>query len=247
MENFDYIRRNYESLCEEIKNLSDKLGTPSPTLVSVTKSGSDEELIALAALGALDIGENRPGEVKRRGEILRDLGYPVFVKPARAGSSVGVAKVKTAEKFSEALFAALREDSKVLIEESISGPEIEVAVLEEDGRYTVAHPAEIDKGSAEFYDYETKYISDASSYYLPARLPEDKMREVMWYAEVIFKALDCRAFSRVDFFYTPEGEFVFNEINTLPGFTPISMYPKMMINEGIPYEKILERLIETAK
>ena len=77
MENFDYIRRNYESLCEEIKNLSDKLGTPSPTLVSVTKSGSDEELIALAALGALDIGENRPGEVKRRGEILRDLGYPV--------------------------------------------------------------------------------------------------------------------------------------------------------------------------
>ena len=73
------------------------------------------------------------------------------------------------------------------------------------------------------------------------------MREVMWYAEVIFKALDCRAFSRVDFFYTPEGEFVFNEINTLPGFTPISMYPKMMINEGIPYEKILERLIDTAK
>ena len=195
---------------------------------------------------ACDVKSEADAEAVRE-RCERDLGYPVFVKPSRAGSSVGVTKVKSAEKFGEALFAALREDSKVLIEEAIVGPEIEVAVLEENGHYTVAHPAEIDKGSAEFYDYETKYISDASSYYLPARLPEDKMREVMWYAEVIFKALDCRAFSRVDFFYTPEGEFVFNEINTLPGFTPISMYPKMMINEGIPYEKILERLIETAK
>ncbi|MBE6540920.1 MAG: D-alanine--D-alanine ligase [Ruminococcaceae bacterium] len=177
----------------------------------------------------------------------REIGYPMFVKPARAGSSVGVTKVKSAEKFAEALMAALDEDSKVLIEESILGPEIEVAVLEESGVYTVAHPAEIDKGSAEFYDYETKYISDASSFYLPARLSEEKMCEVMGYAETIFKALDCRAFSRVDFFYTPEGEFVFNEINTLPGFTPISMYPKMMMNEGIAYSEILERLISTAK
>ena len=176
----------------------------------------------------------------------KELGYPMFVKPCRAGSSVGVAKVKTPEKFAAAVFAALREDAKVLIEEAITGSEVEVAVLEENGKYTVAHPAEIDPGSAEFYDYETKYVSDASSYYLPARLSEEKMNEVRGYAEAIFKALECRGLSRVDFFHTPEGEFVFNEINTLPGFTPISMYPKMMINEGISYSELVDRLIETA-
>lgn len=175
----------------------------------------------------------------------KELGYPMFVKPCRAGSSVGVTKVKTPEKFAAAVFAALREDAKVLIEEAITGVEIEVAVLEEHGKYTVAHPAEIDSGSAEFYDYETKYVSDASSYYLPARLSEEKMNEVRSYAEQIFKALECRGLSRVDFFHTPEGDFVFNEINTLPGFTPISMYPKMMINEGISYGEVIDRLIES--
>lgn len=180
-----------------------------------------------------------------------EVGYPMFVKPARAGSSVGVTKVKSADKFADALFAALAEDSKVLIEEYIEGVEIEVAVLEENGVCTVAHPAEIEMGSAEFYDYETKYVSDASRYYLPARLSEEKMNEVRGYAETIFRALDCGAFARVDFFYTKsgkgDGEFVFNEINTLPGFTPISMYPKMMMNEGISYDMILERLIGTAR
>ncbi len=174
------------------------------------------------------------------------LGYPMFVKPSRAGSSVGVSKVKSADGFERALLAALGEDTKVLIEEAIVGVEVEVAVLEEKGRYTVAHPAEIDSGSAEFYDYETKYVSDASSFYLPARLSAEKQDEVRGYAEAIFKALDCRGYARVDFFYTPEGEFVFNEINTLPGFTPISMYPKMMINEGISYSELLDRLIEAA-
>jgi len=182
---------------------------------------------------------------KIRLECEEKLGYPMFVKPSRAGSSVGVSKVKSAETFEKAVIAALTEDSKVLIEECIIGSEVEVAVLEENGQYTVAHPAEIDSGSAEFYDYETKYISDASSFYLPARLPLEKQDEVRGYAEAIFKALDCSGFSRVDFFYTPDGRFVFNEINTLPGFTPISMYPKMMVNEGISYSELLDRLIKT--
>lgn len=175
------------------------------------------------------------------------FGYPMFVKPSRAGSSVGVNKVKRPEDFARALELALREDTKVLVEEAINGREIEVAVLEEHGRYTVAHPAEIDCGSSEFYDYETKYVSDASSFYLPARLSPEKQEEVRGYAEAIFRALDCRGLSRVDFFCTRDGEeFVFNEINTLPGFTPISMYPKMMVNEGIAYGELLERLIESA-
>ncbi len=173
------------------------------------------------------------------------LGYPMFIKPSRAGSSVGASKVKRAEQFEGALRTALAEDSKVLIEECIVGCEVEVAVLEEHGRYTVAHPAEIDLGGSEFYDYDTKYVSDVSSFHIPARIPEEKQDEVRGYAEAIFRALDCRGFSRVDFFYTADGEFVFNEINTLPGFTPISMYPKMMIAEGISYAELIDRLINT--
>ena len=107
-------------------------------------------------------------------------------------------------------------------------------------------PAEIDVGSSEFYDYETKYVSDVSSYYIPARIPDEKIAEIRNKAELIFRALDCRGISRVDFFYTESGEIVFNEINTLPGFTPISMYPKLMNHAGIPYDELIDRLIEGA-
>ncbi|MGN0988723.1 MAG: ATP-grasp domain-containing protein, partial [Eubacteriales bacterium] len=106
-------------------------------------------------------------------------------------------------------------------------------------------PAEIDRGSAEFYDYETKYISDQSSFYIPARISEELQRTAREHAVRIFKALDCKGFARVDFFCTDEGRLVFNEINTLPGFTPISMFPKMMIHEGISYPEVLDRLIKT--
>lgn len=175
-----------------------------------------------------------------------ELGYPMFVKPACAGSSVGISKVRTKDELLSAMNIALREDSKVLIEEMITGCEIEVAILEENGQYTVSSPAEIDVGSSDFYDYETKYVSDASSYYIPARLTAEKQNEVRNCAERIFRALDCRGFSRVDFFCTPNGEFVFNEINTIPGFTPISMYPKLMIHAGIPYSELIDRLISSA-
>ncbi len=178
-------------------------------------------------------------------ECERQLGYPMFVKPSRAGSSVGVTKVKDPGSFAAAVEAAFREDSKVLVEEAIPGKEVEVAVLEEKGIYTVAHPAEIDNGGAEFYDYDTKYITNSSTFYIPARIPEEAQEKVRGLAEAIFRALDCSGFARVDFFYTPEGDLVFNEINTLPGFTPISMYPKMMINEGISYSELLDRLIRT--
>lgn len=184
---------------------------------------------------------------KIRESCEKKLGYPMFVKPARAGSSVGVSKVYTADEFAGAVKKALREDSKLLVEEAIKGREIEVAVLEENGSYTVAHAAEIDKGGADFYDYETKYISDVSSFYLPARITDEEMRTVRENALTVFRTLDCRGLARVDFFITDDGgELVFNEINTLPGFTPISMYPKMMINEGISYRELITRLIESA-
>lgn len=173
-------------------------------------------------------------------------GYPMFVKPACSGSSVGASKVKSAEDFSRAVSLAFEEGGKIMIEECITGSEIELAVLEEKGRYTVSMPAEIDVGGSEFYDYDTKYVSDASSFYIPARLSAEETERVREYALTIFKALECRGFSRVDFFRTAEGRIVFNEINTIPGFTPISMYPRLMIHSGISYSELITRLILSA-
>lgn len=173
------------------------------------------------------------------------LGYPMFVKPCCAGSSVGVTRVKDAAAFNEAVRAAFREDGKILVERAVRGREIEVAVLEEHGKYTVAFPAEIELGGSEFYDYETKYVSDKSSYYLPARLTEKETETVRAMALEVFKALDCRVFSRVDFFIE-DGAFIFNEINTIPGFTPISMYPKMMLYYGISYAELIDRMISAS-
>ena len=176
----------------------------------------------------------------------REFGYPMFVKPACAGSSVGISKAHDREELMRAITLALCEDSKLLIEEMIVGCEVEVAILEERGRCTVSVPAEIDVGSSDFYDYDTKYVSDVSSYYIPARIPDASIDAVWTAAERIFRALDCRTFSRVDFFCTPDGGIVFTEINTIPGFTPISMYPKLMIHEGIAYAELIDRMIESA-
>lgn len=183
-------------------------------------------------------------DARRRAEA--EIGYPMFIKPASSGSSVGCSKVKDGSTFDKAVQAAFAEDGKILIEECITGREIEVAVLEEGGRLTVSVPAEIDVGSSEFYDYETKYISDESSFYIPARIDEEAQKNASATAAKIFTALGCRGLSRVDFFYTAEGELIFNEINTLPGFTPISMYPKLMGHAGIGYSELIDRLIRSA-
>jgi D-alanine-D-alanine ligase len=175
----------------------------------------------------------------------RELGYPMFVKPARAGSSVGVSKVRNREELMAAAEVAFREDSKVLVEEAIDGREIEVAVLNEGTAYTVSDCAEIVTG-ADFYDYEAKYQSSASGYHMPARLPEDVRQQVRRFAEMIFRALDCRGLSRVDFFVNDRGDIVFNEINTLPGFTDISMYPKLMMHTGMTYAELIDRLVASA-
>lgn len=173
------------------------------------------------------------------------FSYPMFVKPARAGSSVGISKAKNKEELRHALAIAFAEDSKVLIEEAIVGREIEVAVLEERGKYTVSDCAEIESG-AEFYDYDAKYINDTSSFYIPARLPAETRETVRRYAESIFRATDCRTLARVDFFVKEDGTIVFNEINTIPGFTQISMYPKLMMHAGMSYASLIDRLIDAA-
>ena len=177
--------------------------------------------------------------------VEKRFSYPVFVKPAGTGSSVGVAKAKNREALLAALQNAAKFDQKVLVEEFINGHEVEVAVLGNDAP-AASICGEIDSGT-EFYDYDAKYISDCARLYIPARIDEQTAESVRDTAIRAYQALGCRGLSRVDFFVTYEGnEIVFNEINTSPGFTSISMYPKLFAASGIPYSELLDRLLELA-
>ena len=170
--------------------------------------------------------------------------YPVFVKPAGTGSSVGVSKAGSREKLKAALTAAGKYDSKILVEEFIKGKEVEVAVLgNADPVASVC--GEIDSG-AEFYDYDAKYITDTSTAYIPARISEDLQARIRDAAVRVYKAVGCQGLSRVDFFATEDERLVFNEINTIPGFTSISMYPKLFTASGISYSRLIDRLLELA-
>lgn len=177
------------------------------------------------------------------------LTLPVFVKPCNMGSSVGVHKVKSWEDLGAALTDAFQYDTKVLIEQGIDAREIEIAVL--DGDPPVASVAsELNAGPQhEFYSYEAKYIDqDGASVDLPAKLDAEQMARVRQLAIDAFLALECSGLARVDFFLDRRsGAFYFNEINTLPGFTAISMYPKMMEASGLPYPALITRLIELAQ
>ena len=184
--------------------------------------------------------EKDPAEVIERAE---KLGYPLFVKPCGTGSSVGVMKAEDRENLVIAIENALKFDNKILIEEFISGKEVEVAVM---GNEDPIAPTcgEIDPGF-EFYDYDTKYNNDTAQYFIPARISENAQKTVKELAIKIYTALGCKGMSRVDFFV--EGErIIFNEINTLPGFTNISMYPKMMMASGLSYADIIDKQVELA-
>ena len=177
-------------------------------------------------------------------QVEQKFSYPVFVKPAGTGSSVGVSKARDRESLAQALVTALTFDRKVLVEEFIDGQEIECAVL---GNETpmASICGEIDAG-ADFYDYDAKYISDCSSLYIPARIDDDVAEQVRETAVRIYEALGCCGLSRVDFFVKKDGQVVFNEINTIPGFTSISMYPKLFEASGIPYPQLIDKLLELA-
>lgn len=182
-------------------------------------------------------------------KVEETLIYPCFIKPSNAGSSVGVSKANNREGLFDGLRLAAKYDNKVLVEEFIDGMEIECAVLGND------EPAASIVGQIipcnEFYDYEAKYAQEsASKIIIPARLPEETVRKVREYAVRAFKALDCAGLSRVDFFVRKEDSGAYrvyiNEINTLPGFTSISMYPKLWEASGISYSELIEKLIELA-
>ncbi len=176
------------------------------------------------------------------------LGLPVFVKPARAGSSVGITKVTDWADLPDAVEAALEHDTKVLIEAAVVGREIECGVLEdEQGRPAASVPAEIRlvRGH-EWYDFDAKYLDDACEFDGPADLPADVTAAVQDAACRAFTALDCAGLARVDFFIRPDGSLVVNEVNTMPGFTPISMFPRMWAASGVDYPELVDRLIQAA-
>ena len=178
-------------------------------------------------------------------QLEEKFAYPMFVKPAGTGSSVGVSKAADRAALQEALLTAGSYDEKILVEEFIHGREIEVAVMGNESP-VASICGEIDSG-AEFYDYDAKYITDTSTAYIPARIPDEVAEQVREMAVKAYTALGCQGLSRVDFFATyEENKVVFNEINTLPGFTSISMYPKLFAASGIPYEELVDELLRLA-
>ena len=177
------------------------------------------------------------------------LGLPVFVKPARGGSSIGVSKVSDWADLLAAETEAFRHDGKILVEAMLHGVEVECGVLQyPDGAVRASYPSMLkgtEDGPEGFYGFDTKYLDDIISYEIPAPLPEAQVAEVRRLAVETFTALDCSGLARVDFFVTEDGP-VLNEPNTMPGFTPISMYPKMFEATGVAYPELLDILIAQA-
>lgn len=178
-------------------------------------------------------------------EVGNKLGYPLFVKPANMGSSVGISKASNKSELQQAVDLAVKFDRKIIVEKGIVGREIEVAVLgNENPKASV--PGEIIPQDG-FYSYESKYVDEkGAKLEAPANLPAEKIKEVQDLAVEIFKILECEGLSRVDFFLQDDGTFIFNEINTIPGFTNISMYPRLWGLTGIPYKELITKLIELA-
>jgi D-alanine-D-alanine ligase len=173
-------------------------------------------------------------------------GWPLFIKPARGGSSMGITKVDSLAGLDDAVAEAQRHDPKILVESLLRGREIECGVLEFEDGPRASVPAEIPPvTSHDFYDFEAKYIDSAAGL-VPAPLTAEQTAEVQRLAVAAFDAASCEGLVRADFFLTEDGEFVINEINTMPGFTPISMYPRMWQESGVTYPELVDRLIQAA-
>jgi len=235
-----------------IQGLLELAGVPyvGPGVFASAAAMDKEFTKKLLRAEGLDVGEFA---VLRHGDDvsaadLQHLGLPVFVKPARAGSSVGITKVSAWADLPAALEFAFAHDSKVLVEAAVSGREIECGVLEDAaGRPEASLPAEIRlvRGH-DWYDFEAKYLDDACEFDIPPNLPADVIAQVQDRACRAFTALDCAGLARVDFFLGGDGGVIVNEVNTMPGFTPISMFPRMWAASGVDYPALVDRLIAAA-
>lgn len=187
--------------------------------------------------------EEHPDRWRR--QIGRGIGYPLFVKPANLGSSVGISKVHAPRELGRALDLAARYDRKIIVERAVDAREIECSVLGND-RPIASLPGEVIPVN-EFYDYEAKYLKEGSKLLIPAKLPRRQVRQVRELAVRAFQSIDCAGMARVDLLLDRRsGKFFVNEINTIPGFTPISMYPKLWEASGISYPELIDRLIDLA-
>jgi D-alanine-D-alanine ligase len=226
--------------------------------VLASAAGMDKEftkkLLAADGLPVGDLAVLRPGTATLTPAQRERLGLPVFVKPARAGSSVGITRVSDWAALDTAIAAARVHDPKVLVEAAVVGREVECGVLElPDGSVRASLPAEIrivgagaDGSVPEFYDFEAKYLDDVCEFDIPAKLDDATSERLRELAVAAFRALDGQGLARVDFFVGPDGELTVNEVNTMPGFTPISMYPRMWAVTGLDYPTLLATLVETA-
>jgi D-alanine-D-alanine ligase len=223
--------------------------------VLASAAGMDKEFAKkLMAAEGLPIGDYlvlRPRQDSPAADDVARLGFPMFVKPARGGSSIGVSRVTEPAGLPAAIAEARRHDPKVIIEAAIDGREVECGVLEfPDGTVKASTIGEIRVAGVAgredgFYDFETKYIDDAAELDVPAKVDEDTAKLLRELAIRTFDALDCQGLARVDFFLTGDGPVV-NEINTMPGFTTISMYPRMWGASGVDYQTLVGTMVETA-
>jgi D-alanine-D-alanine ligase len=224
--------------------------------VLASAAGMDKEfgkkLLAAEGIPVGDLVVLRPGTATLTDAQRDRLGLPVFVKPARAGSSVGITRVADWVDLDAAIAIAREHDPKVLVEAAIVGREVECAVLElPDGSVRASVPAEIRIVGAggvvpEFYDFDAKYLDDVCEFDIPAKLDDDVAERLREMAIAAFHALDGQGLARVDFFVGPDGELTVNEVNTMPGFTPISIFPRAWAVTGIDYPTLLTTLVETA-
>ncbi|MET9673810.1 D-alanine--D-alanine ligase family protein [Streptomyces sp. NPDC006482] len=190
--------------------------------------------------------QNQAAARKKIVEFAADHGWPLFVKPARGGSSMGITKVDDLSGLDEAIEEARRHDPKILVESLLRGREIECGVLEFEDGPRASVPAEIPPVTDhDFYDFEAKYIDSASGI-VPAPIGDEATAEIQRLAVAAYEAVSCEGLVRADFFLTEDGDFVINEINTMPGFTPISMYPRMWQESGVGYPELVDRLIQAA-
>ena len=217
--------------------------------VLASAAGMDKEFTKkLLAADGLPIGDQvvlRPRDATLSLDDRERLGLPVFVKPARGGSSIGVSRVASWDELDQAIAYARQHDPKVIVEAAMPGREVECGVLEyPDGRIAASELGEIRVGGG-FYDFATKYLEDAAELDVPAKVDDETADEIRQLAIRAFKALDCQGLARVDFFLTENGP-VINEINTMPGFTTISMYPQMWAASGVDYATLLSVMVDTA-
>ena len=211
--------------------------------------GVAHEILTGAGIKKTALRSVYPGELEDfdslQARLSGGLGYPMFVKPANAGSSVGISRASNPRELRDALRLAFAHDRKAVVEQEVKGQEIECSVIGNAAPIAAKATGEV-APSAGFYDYEAKYLNDSAKLHIPAHIDEQTARKVREIAVKAYQAIGCEGFARVDFFVKANGEILLNEINTIPGFTSISMFPKMFQASGLPYGELITRLVEYA-